>query len=72
MNQTEILLTREQLATRWNCSVRKLDRMRTLGLLEWIDITGGLGHRPTVRFPISMIHEFENRNLMSTNTHQTV
>lgn len=57
------LLTRDQLATRWNCSLRKVDRMRTYGLLPWIDISGGEGDRPTVRFHVDMIEEFEKRNL---------
>ena len=65
MKNTKELLTRDQLAARWNCSVRKIDRMRTYGLLPWIDISGGEGDRPTVRFAISSIEEFESSNLMS-------
>lgn len=63
MEQYENLLTRDQLATRWSCSVRKIDRMKKYGLIPWIDISGGIGTRPTVRFPVTLIEEFETRNL---------
>ena len=63
MKEAFALLTRGQLAIRWHCSVRKIDRMRTYGLLPWIDISGGEGDRPTVRFQVDAIEEFEKRNL---------
>ena len=62
-----ILLTRSQVAEHWNCSVRKVDRLRKLGLLNWIDLTGGIGARPVVRFNPEQIAEFENDNLMDIN-----
>lgn len=68
MKKAFALLTKGQLATRWNCSERKIDRMRTYGVLSWIDLSGGEGNRPTVRFSVSSIEEFEKQNLMSINT----
>lgn len=72
MVKTYRLLTRGQLANRWNCSVRKIDRMRKYGLLPWIDINCGEGSRPTVRFQTSAIQDFESKNLMSINTNSAV
>jgi len=68
MEHTKELLTRNQLAGRWNCSVRKIDRLRTYGLIAWIDLSGGKGSRPTVRFHMDTILKFENQNLMSIGT----
>jgi len=67
----EKLLDRKQLSERWNCSTRKIDRLRSFGLLDWIDISGGIGSRPTVRFHIDAIQEFENQNLKSIGTTPT-
>jgi len=66
-NSTE-LLTRSQLAKRWNCSVRKIDRMRDLGLIPWIDLSAGKGSRATVRFKNTTIIEFETQNSKSIDT----
>ena len=63
MRQTDQLFTRGQVAKRWNYSIRTIDRMRMLGVLPWIDISGGRGKRPTVRFSLNVIQEFENKNL---------
>lgn len=57
------LLSRGQLAERWHISERTLDRRRKLGLLPWIDLTGGRGKRPLVRFRLEDIEEFEGRML---------
>lgn len=57
------LLTRAQLAQRWHTSARTVDRRRKLGLLPWIDLTGGRGKRPLVRFRLADIEEFEGRML---------
>ena len=65
----ETLLTRSQLAQMWNCSPRKIDRLRKSGQLVWIDLTGGSGSRPQVRFKFEHVIEFENRNLMNINKH---
>ena len=61
------LLTRNHLAKRWLCSTRKVDRLRKSGQLAWIDLTGGKGKRPVVRFKVEHILEFEKRNLMDIN-----
>ena len=37
------MITRFDLAKRWKCSTRKVDRMREQGLLAWVDLTQGRG-----------------------------
>ncbi len=49
MNQ-EKLLTKNDVARRWNCSNRTVDRLRLHGRLPWLDLTGGRGGKPLVRF----------------------
>jgi hypothetical protein len=51
--------TREQLARRWSVSVRTIDRLRQRGQLPWIDLSGGTGARPVVRFKLSEIEDYE-------------
>ena len=58
------LLTRLTLAKRWNCSGKKVDRLRQSGLLPWIDLTAGLGKRPSVRIRLIDVLSFEEKNLM--------
>lgn len=58
------LLNRRQLAERWNCSERKIDRLRNNGFLPWIDLTAGHGKKPIVRLRIEDILQFEIDNLM--------
>ncbi len=55
------LLTRHQVAARWRTSLRTVDRKRLDGLLAWIDLSGGRGRRPQVRFRLADIEEFEQR-----------
>jgi len=54
------LLTREKLSERWKTSKRTIDRRRNLGQLPWLDLSGGLGSRPLVRFRLEDIEAFEN------------
>jgi hypothetical protein len=61
------LITREQLAERWNTSVRTIDRRRLSGELTWIDLAGGKGGRPIVRFLLRDVEDYENR--MRLNCH---
>lgn len=65
---TSTLLNRAQLAKRWNCSVRNVDRLRRHCLLPWIDLTAGQGGKPLVRFRIDDIEEFEKKTLMNNFT----
>ncbi len=58
-------LSRKELAERWNCSLRKVDRLRKLGRLPWLDLTGGTGRKPFVRFRLKDILAFEETHLMS-------
>jgi hypothetical protein len=53
-------LTREQLASRWNVSVRTVDRLRQRGQLSWVDVSGGAGARPLVRFSLREIEAYES------------
>ena len=61
-------LTRQQLARRWSVSVRTVDRLRQKGQLPWIDLSGGSGARPVVRFRVSEIEDYES--LMSQGAHK--
>lgn len=54
-------ITRSGLAKRWGTSERTVDRRRKLGLIPWIDIAGGHGKRPLVRFRLQDIEEYEGR-----------
>ena len=58
-------VNRQQLAERWQCSVRKIDRLRNLGLLSWVDLTAGQGKRPLVRFRCEDVTAFENSSTMN-------
>lgn len=60
-----IFVNRQQLAERWQCSVRKIDRLRKLGLLPWVDLAAGQGKRPLVRFRFEDVTSFENNSLMN-------
>lgn len=62
------LLSREELAARWGCSLRKVDRLRKYGELQWIDLTAKKGKRPVVRFHLDQIIQFEARCSMNTRT----
>lgn len=55
------LITRSELAKRWNTSERTVDRRRKVSLIPWIDIAGGCGKRPLVRFRLQDIEEYEAR-----------
>ena len=57
--------TRKMLAKRWSCSIRTIDRRRTLGEIPWVDLTAGKGRRPTVRFQKDDILKFEIENKLS-------
>ena len=54
-------LTRPNLARRWNCSIRKVDRLRKEGLLPWVDLSQGRGGRPCVRFNMEDIEAYERQ-----------
>jgi hypothetical protein len=58
------MITRFDLAKRWKCSTRKVDRMRGQGLLAWVDLTQGRGARPCVRFRLAAIEALESRMVM--------
>lgn len=54
-----MLLTRDDLAKRWSTSLRTVDRRKKYGLLPWIDLSGGIGSRPMIRFRLTEIEEYE-------------
>lgn len=60
------LFNRKELALRWGCSTRKIDRHRKRGELPWLDLTVKLGKRPSVRFKMEDILEFEEKCKMKT------
>jgi len=51
--------TRKEVADRWGCTPRTVDRRRRAGVLPWVDLAGGRGARPMVRFKIEDIKEYE-------------
>lgn len=55
------LITRLDLAKRWQTSTRTIDRNRRLGLLPWVDLAQGQGARPCVRFRLADIEALESR-----------
>lgn len=56
--------TRRKMAKRFDVSERTIDRWREQGLIAWLDLSGGKGKRPTVRFTEEAILEFEQNCLM--------
>jgi hypothetical protein len=56
---SETHLNRQALAAHWNTSTRTIDRLRQAGKLPWIDLSGGRGIRPLVRFKIEDVEKFE-------------
>ena len=57
-------LTRQDLANRWQTHTRTIDRLRNAGLIPWVDISGGKGRRPIVRFHLKDVEAYENRMRM--------
>ena len=55
------MITSFDLAKRWKCSIRKVDRIRKDGLLAWIDLSQGRGGRPCVRFRLEDVEAYERR-----------
>ncbi|MGA2160234.1 MAG: helix-turn-helix domain-containing protein [Dehalococcoidia bacterium] len=58
------LLTRKEVAERWQQSKQTIDRYRRLGSLPWIDLSGGSNVRPVVRFALSDIEQYEEKMRM--------
>jgi len=56
---SDLLLTREALRQRWGVGLRMVDRLRKANKLPWIDVSGGRGSRPTVRFKLDDVLAFE-------------
>jgi hypothetical protein len=55
------LLTRHELAKRWKTHTRTIDRKRQAGEIPWIDLSGGRGCRPIVRFRLDDVQQFEKQ-----------
>jgi|GEM_PF-949507 len=64
MTDQDRLLTKNEVATRWKCSKRTLDRLRLDGKLPWLDLTQGAGAKPLVRFKAADIEFYENHTRM--------
>lgn len=54
-----MMLTRHDLAKRWQTTPRTIDRRRALGLLPWVDLARGTGKRPQVRFRLEDVEAYE-------------
>lgn len=54
-----VFLTRQQLATRWQCGLRTIDRRRTSGRLPWVNLADG--DKPLVRFRLADVEAYEER-----------
>ncbi len=61
IDMTEPHLSRQGLAGRWGVSVRTVDRLRKDGRLPWVDLSGGAGARPIVRFRLCDVEHYEER-----------
>jgi len=59
------LLTKDQVAKRWLCSKRTLDRLRLDGKLPWLDLTNGRGCKPLIRFREADILAYEEATRMA-------
>lgn len=57
----ESLISRQQLAARWACSCRTVDRLRVHGLIPWVDLVAGRGNKPLVRFKLQDVLDYEQR-----------
>jgi hypothetical protein len=55
------LISRQGLATRWDCSCRTVDRLRSRGLIPWVDLVAGKGSKPLVRFRLQDVLAYEQR-----------
>lgn len=55
------LISRQRLATRWDCSCRTVDRLRSRGLIPWVDLVAGRGSKPLVRFRLADVQAYEQR-----------
>jgi len=57
----DTFVSRRELARRWGCSLKTIDRLRCTGRLAWVDLGArGTGTRPTIRFRMSDILVFEH------------
>ena len=56
--------TRRKLAKRYDVSERTVDRWREQGLIAWLDLSGSRSLRPSVRFTLDAVLEFEKNCLM--------
>jgi hypothetical protein len=55
------MLTRQDLAKRWQTTPRTIDRRRVMGLLPWIDLAKGTGKRPQIRFRLEDVENYERQ-----------
>jgi hypothetical protein len=68
---TDQHFSRQALSARWNTSTRTIDRLRQAGKLPWIDIAGGRGTRPIVRFTLADVQAYE-RDMRQAPCEKTV
>ena len=59
---TDGFLTKKQLAERWACCERTIERIVGDGLLATLDISGGKGVKRTLRFSLNDVRSFEAHN----------
>jgi len=59
------LISRRQLALRWGVNAKTIDRLRQRGLLPWMDLNGCHRKKSLVRFSMSDIQTYEDRNRMA-------
>lgn len=61
----ERLITKSELAKRWNCSKRTVDRIRRDGKLPWMDLSHGRGAKALVRFLLQDVLAYEGKNRLA-------
>lgn len=57
------LLTRKITAIELEVCERTVDRLRQIGALPWLDLAGGRGKKPIVRFRRADVEAMKNRTL---------
>ena len=64
----DTLLTKNDVARRLCIGKQTVHRLRQSGRLPWIDVSGGRGKRPIVRFRAEDVIKFESAQRIAADT----